>query len=208
MDAKNTPIQHVIVGIFTLALVSVFKFLLETSWATSFGRVSFVLLFFIMVIGPIMKIKKPKSVHSLLVAPWSWRGELGIWFTLAALTHFIILVAERSFSNLIKMGGGGFGLANLLGLIALFLALFLTATSFRKVIIFLGVESWKWLHSFTYVVFYMASAHFMYFQFFSTHGEVGPDWFGYIAVVMAVVVIVLQVFAFVTTVTKQRKEFD
>jgi len=151
-----------------------------------------------------MRLKNPMGILSPFITPWSWRGELGIWFTLTALTHFIVLLSKSSFFDLIKIGGAGYGLANFLGFIALFIALLLTATSFRKIIVFIGVESWKWLHSLTYVIFYLASAHFIYFQYFSTYGEVGPDWFGYTAVVMAIIIIILQLFAFIATTKKYR----
>ena len=104
------------------------------------------------------------------------------------------------------MGGSGYGLTNLIGLIALFWAVLLTITSFNKVITFIGIGAWKWLHSLTYVIFYLVSAHFIYFQFFSTYGEVGPDWFGYTAVAMAIIIIVLQLIAFIIAITKHRKE--
>lgn len=206
MDAKNTPIQHIIVCIFSLALVSIFKFLLKISWSTSFARVSFILLFLILIIGPIMRLRKPVDSSSLLTIPFSWRGELGIWFTLTALIHFIIVIASRPLSNLIKIGGDGFGLSNLLGLIALFWALLLTATSFSKVIAFLGIKSWKWLHSLTHAIFYLVFGHLIYFQFFSTYGKVGPDWFGYATVVMMIIVIALQLITFIVEVKKHRKE--
>lgn len=206
MDIKNTPIQHAIVCTFSLALVLIFKFLLEIHWSTSFGRTSFILLFLILIIGPIMRLKKPTESSSPLATPWSWRGELGIWFTLIALTHFIIVIANRPFSNLIKIGGGEFGIANLLGLVALFWALLLAVTSFGKIITFFGVGSWKWLHSLTYVIFYLVSGHLIYFQFFSTHGEVGPDWFGYTAVTMMIIIIALQLIAFIIAVIRHRKE--
>lgn len=205
MDSKNTPIQHLITGILSLSLVTVFRFLLEIPWSTSFARVSFILLFLILIIGPIMRLKKPTESSSPLAIPWSWRGELGIWFTLTALTHFIIVIIKRPFPDLIKIGGGGFGLANLLGLIALFWALLLVATSFGKAISFLGIGAWKWLHSLTYVIFYLVAGHFIYFQFFSTYGKVGPDWFGYTAGVMAIIIVVLQLTAFTIAVIKDRK---
>jgi methionine sulfoxide reductase heme-binding subunit len=206
MDIKNTPKQHLIVGVFSLALVAISRYLLEIPLSTSFGRVSFILLSMILVIGPLMRLKKPTKSSSPLATPWSWRGELGIWFALTALTHFIIVLTGRPLSALIKIGGSGYGLANFLGLIALFWALILTATSFGKVILFLGVRAWKWLHGMTYVVFYLVAGHFAYFQFFSTHGEIGPDWFGYTAVTIAISVVALQLIAFVVSIKKQRKE--
>jgi len=206
MDAKNTPVQHAIVGILSLALVSIFVFLLQISWSVAFARVSFILLFLVLIIGPITRLKKPITHSPYLRVPITWRGEIGIWFFLTALTHFIIVLIGSPLSDLIKMGGGGFSLTNLLGLIALFLGLLLTATSFGKVIVFLGVESWKWLHHLAYVIFYLVSAHLVYFQFFSTYGEIGPDWFGYLAVAMAVLVIILQLTAFVLGIKKHRNE--
>jgi|TARA_Y100000310_G_scaffold334747_2_gene415156 sulfoxide reductase heme-binding subunit YedZ len=205
MDARNTLSQHLIVGIFSLGLASVFKFLLNISWTVSFARVSYILLFLILIIGPITRMKKPTKEALPLFAPWSWRGELGIWFTLTALIHFIILLNARAFSSLIHIGGEGYGLANLLGLIALFWALILTVTSFGKVIEFLGVCLWKWLHGLTHAVFYLVSGHFIYFQFFSTYGGGGADWFGYLAVVMAIIIIVLQLVTFVLMITKYNK---
>ncbi len=204
MDARNTPIQHLIVGIFTITLVCVFKFLFELPLSTSLARASFILLLLILVIGPTMKLRKPTNASSPFVIPWSWRGELGIWFTLAALTHLLVTLTNNSFSDLIKIGGGGFGLANFIGLVALFWALLLTVTSFERVIVFLGVESWKWLHSLTYVIFYLVSAHFIYFQFFSTYGKIGPDWFGYTALFAVMIVITLQLTAFVVVTLKHR----
>ena len=206
MDSKNHPIQHLIVGTISLALVSIFHFLLEIPWSTSFGRTSYILLFLVLIIGPVMRLKKPAKSSSPFITPWSWRGELGIYFALAALTHFIILLFKRSFFDLIKIGGSGYSLANSLGLVALFFALLLTATSSRKAIIFMGIKSWKWLHSLTYVIFYLASMHFIYFQFFSTYGEVGPDWFGYTAATMAITVIAIQFIAFTMAIKKHRKD--
>ena len=206
MDAKNHPIQHLVIAIISLTLVSVFHFLLKIPWSTSLGRASYILLFLILTIGPFMKLKKPTGTLSPFMTPWSWRGELGIWFTLTALTHFIVLLFKRSFFDLIKIGGAGYGLANFIGLIALFIALLLAATSFRKIIVFIGIESWKWLHSLTYVIFYLVSAHFIYFQYFSTYGEVGPDWFGYTAAIMAIIIIILQLFAFIATTKKYRQK--
>lgn len=204
MDSKNTLLQHLIVACFSLIMVGSLKFLTGLEWSTSFGRTSFFILFLILIIGPVMKIKKPTNNFSPFATPWSWRGELGIWFFITALVHFIAVLSGRPFSNLIKIGGSGYSLANFIGLIALIWALFLTITSFRKVIVFLGAEQWKWFHGFTHVIFYLVSAHFMYFQFFSTYGKVGPDWFGYTALLMTIIIIVMQMLAFGITVAKNK----
>ena len=206
MDTRNTFIQHLFVGIFALGLTYIFNTLLNVEWSTAFGRVSFILLFLTLLIGPVMKLRSPVKASSPLEIPWTWRGELGIWFFLMGLVHFIIVWSERPFAELIRIGGSGFALANLMGLVALLLALLLTAASFQKVILYLGIESWKWLHSMTYVVFYLISGHYIYFQFFSTYGEVGPDWFGYMAVFMTLLIILLQFTAFIKIVAKNHQK--
>ena len=81
----------------------------------------------------------------------------------------------------------------------------ITITSFGKIISFLGVSLWKWLHSFTYVVFYLVFGHFIYFQFFSTYGEIGPDWFGYTSVAMTIIVVILQLVAVIYSLTYKTK---
>lgn len=166
VDAKNTFKQHLIVGVFALLLILIFTKLLEIELTTALGRTSFILLFLVLLIGPVTKFKMPKTKFSPIALPWSWRGELGIWFALTGLIHFIIIWQERSLASLIRIGGSGFSLANLVGLVALIFALFLAATSFGKVIKFLGIESWKWLHGFVYVIFYLICAHFIYFSVF------------------------------------------
>ncbi len=209
MDARNTLVQHFIVGVFSIVLAFSFKHFLGIRGSTAFARVSFILLVLTLLIGPVMRLKKPRVVSTPLKLPWSWRSELGIWFTITSLVHVFAAMSGRPNWDLLKalgggIGGGGYGLANLLGLVALFWALILTATSFGKVIKWLGVESWRWLHSFTYVIFYLVAAHSIYFQFFSSYGG-GPDFFGYMYAAMVLLITALQFAAFAKTVGEQRK---
>ncbi|MFB6216709.1 MAG: hypothetical protein ABEJ72_07055 [Candidatus Aenigmatarchaeota archaeon] len=209
-DVKNTLKQHALVGIFSLLVAYIFVRFFDVGWSTSFARVSYILLFLTLTIGPVMRLKRPKKHSHPLEDPWRWRGELGIWFTITALLHFYFAMSGWLDWSLMKalgggIGGGGLGLANLLGLIALAWALVLTATSFNFVIKYLGIESWKWLQRFAYVVFYLVFGHLMYFQFFTTHGG-GPDWFGYLSIVMFITVIVLQISGFVKAVVHHRNE--
>lgn len=205
MDVKNSPSKHFIVSVFSLILVFVLHFLLNIEWTTSFARTAFVLLFFILLIGPFVRIKAPNKKMAPMMKPWSWRGELGIWFTIMALAHFILLLIERPLTELIKIGGSGYSLTNFIGLIALIISIILSFASFGKVIKFLGVISWRVLHSLTYVVFYLVAAHLIYFQFFSSYGEVGPDWFGWVSVIAMGLIIILQIVAFLKTVKQQNK---
>ena len=207
MDTQNTLLQHVLVGLFSVLLALFFNFILNIRWSTTWGRVSLILLFVTVVIGPWMRLRKPQKVSSPLESPWNWRSEFGIWFTVAALFHVGFAMSGRPGWDIMKalggiVGGEGYGFANFLGFVALFWALILAATSFKKAIRFLGVESWKWLHSFTYVLFYLVFAHMLYFQFFSSYGS-GPDWFGWAAVAMMIIVTVLQLSAFGKAVIKK-----
>ncbi|MFW6143855.1 MAG: hypothetical protein ACOC4Z_02995 [Patescibacteria group bacterium] len=209
MDARNTFTQHFIVGISSFILAFCLHFFLGTRWSTSFAQVSFILLFLTLFIGPATKLRKPQVASTPLKLPWSWRSELGIWFTITSLIHFYFVMGGRPNWNLVKalgggIGGGGYGLSNLLGLVALVWALILTATSFGKIIKWLGIESWRWLHSFTYVIFYLVTAHAIYFQFFSSYGS-GPDHFGYLYLVMFLIITTLQLAAFTKTFLEQRK---
>ncbi|MDD3532389.1 MAG: ferric reductase-like transmembrane domain-containing protein [Candidatus Shapirobacteria bacterium] len=209
MDAKNTPIQHLLVGVLSLALVFGLRRFLGLSQSVVFARAAFLLLFLTLIIGPITKLKKPSAVSSPLKLPWSWRSELGIWFAITSLAHFYFAMSGRPQWNFLAalgggIGGEGYGLANLLGLIALFWSLILAFTSPGKIIKWLGVGSWKWLHSMTYVIFYLVATHTVYFQFFSKYRG-GPDWFGWPAVLMAITIIFLQLWAFAKTLADQKR---
>lgn len=109
----------------------------------------------------------------------------------------------------------GFGIANLAGLMALTFTLTLAATSFDRAVNFLGVSSWKWLHSFSYVVFYLSAIHVLYFAFIHytpsllravlgqpTNYPDNPLKFYYLAAFLSVLVV--QIIAFILTVRKQR----
>ena len=211
VDVKNTLKKHIIVGVFSIGLAALFNYLLGIGWSTSFARVSFFLLFLVLIIGPVIRLKRSKEEFSIFKRPWTWRGELGIWFVITGLLHFYFAMSHDfigwSLTEALGggIGGGGLGIANLLGLIALVLSLVLAATSFNRVIKYLGIESWKWVQSFTYVVFYLVFGHLIYFQFFTTHGS-GPDWFGYASIAMFLIVLILQIFAFFKTVKESRGE--
>src|SRR3989339_1975983 len=95
-----------------------------------------------LAIGPLAKLWKP----AVRLVPW--RREMGIWFALLALSHFIRV---RDYAALEP----GIELPRLLGLIALFWTLILAATSSDRAVNFLGPSSWKWLHVMAYVIFYL-----------------------------------------------------
>ena len=195
MDFSNKLRNHLVVELLSLVLIYIF-WLSDIGLNRSVAAASFVLLFLVLIIGPIMKLWRPVVEHLPWEMPWSWRGELGIWFFLLSLAHVGLVMYDRE-------GLGTLRLADYLGLVALFWALVLTATSFEKVIKFIGVKSWKWLHSFAYVIFYLVGFHTINHAFLRT-GR--PDsWIHWSYLVMITVVIVLQISAFAREVVLYRK---
>lgn len=189
----------------------------------AFGGGSFFLLWFAVVIGPIARLWSP--LQYLL----SYRREAGVWFFLIALVHgYLVLDGWVRWSvweffgyeyvpqaDMYLLAESGFGLANLVGIVALTFALALAATSFDRSVNFLGVASWKWLHSFSYVVFYLTALHTIYFAFIQyspsllravlgqpTNYPDNPLKWYYLALFLSV--FIAQAVAFAITVRKQR----
>ncbi len=109
MDTKNTWLQHILVGLFSIVVALFFRFFLGVRWSSALARVSFVLLFFTMIIGLWMRIRKPRKVSSPWESPWNWRSELGIWFTITALLHVGFVLYGRPNWSILKALGGGVG---------------------------------------------------------------------------------------------------
>jgi sulfoxide reductase heme-binding subunit YedZ len=110
----------------------------------------------------------------------------------------------------------GFGLANFAGLIALTFALVLAATSFDKAVNWLGVSSWKWLHGFAYVIFYLSVVHVIYFAFIHYTPSLNRALLGqptnypdnplkYYYLFAMISMLVVQIVAFIKTVRKNRQ---
>jgi len=190
----------------------------------AFGGASFALLWFTVVIGPASRLWRP------LTRFITWRREFGVWFALVGLVHGYLVLDGWVRWNIWEFLGyqyvgeldvylraePGFGLANLMGLIALIFALTLAATSFDRAVSFLGISSWKWLHMFAYVIFYLSALHVVYFAFIHfmpslqrilmglpTNYSINPLRFYYLAAVLSVFIV--QTGAFIKTVYRQRK---
>ncbi len=197
LDANNKLLNHVIVALISFLLIYVL-------WSSgirinrSIAGVTFFLLFLTLIIGPIVQLWRPLLKVLPWDLPWSWRGELGIWFTLLSIVHVLLIFSGREWQ--IK----NLYLSDVIGLVALFLALILVATSLNKVIRFLGVESWRWLHGFAYVIFYLVSAHTINHAFLRSGRP--EDWLHWMYLVMMFIVILLQASAFVKIVIYQRKK--
>lgn len=190
----------------------------------SFGVGAFFLVWSAAIIGPAARMWPP------LARLIPWRRELGIWFVLATLVHFYLIWDGWARWDVQTLLGyeyvpeldmylrfePGFGLGNIMGLVALLFGLALAATSFDRAVSFLGISSWKWLHGFMYVIFYIVALHTLYFAFIqydpsphrilmglrTTYPE-NVLRFGYLTLILAV--FFAQGAAFVKTVRHQRR---
>lgn len=215
-------IRHALVGLVAAATVYVF-WLSRPEWVSemrlwrAFGDASTMLLLVALAIGPLAKLWKP-AAHLV-----PWRREVSIWFALLALTHTVLILNGWTQWNVLRVLGyefvpqldrwariePGFGLANLIGLIALFWTIVLLATSTDRAVRFLGYSSWKWLHFGAYIILYLVTAHVVYFLFIhftiSFHRPVpAPNWFRYPFLGMAFTIFALQMSSFIKTVIHER----
>lgn len=200
MDFRNTFLYHLVVATISLLLVFVF-YSSGIDLNRALAGTAFILLFLTLIIGPIMRIWRPALEALPWNLPWSWRGELGIWFTIVSIVHVSLIFSARQWDVIGYLAS--MRISDLIGLVALFLAIILTITSFGKVINFLGVPSWRWLHSFAYVVFYLVGAHAINHAFLRPDRP--ADWPHWSYLVMIVIVIALQTAAFIKTVINYRQ---
>lgn len=102
----------------------------------------------------------------------------------------------------------GFGLANLIGLLATVMALLLMATSTDWAVRRLGVSAWKFLQRGAYTVFYLSALHTAYSRFmpytawFHRSVPADPNWFRYPFLALTAVLLLLQWAAFTRIVAK------
>ncbi|TFH40860.1 MAG: hypothetical protein E4H01_15845, partial [Lysobacterales bacterium] len=180
------------------------------------GDGSFVLLFLVLALGPAARIW-PAATRLL-----SWRRELGIWFAILAIAHSLLVLNGwvrwdwmlffgyeflNQFGRYARVEPG-FGLSNLVGIVAAVMAVPLLITSSKWAVKRLGGSAWKWLHIGSYTIFYLIVLHSLYFLFMhytvSFHRPVpDPNWFRYPFLITALFVLVVQMSAFVLTVRKR-----
>lgn len=183
------------------------------------GDGSFVLLFATLAIGPLARHWR------VATRMLPWRRELGIWYTVLALVHTLLILdgwvrwewmSFFGFQFIEQLGRfarvePGFGLSNLVGIVAIGISLVLLVTSSDWAVRRLGGSSWKWLHYGAYVVFYLVALHSLYFLFMhyleSFHRRVPDDlnWFRYPFLVATSLVLYLQMSAFLITVRNRAK---
>ncbi len=224
MLSKRLIQRHSVVGLLSVLLALPFWFG-RLDWDPemrlwrAIGDSSFVLLLFTLAIGPVARLW-PTAARLV-----PWRRETGIWYGLAAIVHTLLILQGWVRWDWLRFLGyefipelnrtariePGFGLANLVGLVAVFLTLFLMATSSNWAVDRLGASAWKWLHYGSYTIFYLIALHAFYFLFIhytvSFHRMV-PDnsnWFQTPFLILAVAIPVLQAAAFLKTVARRRR---
>lgn len=227
-SARQVLLRHIVAACIAFASVYL-VWSLNATWSPdmrlwkAFGGGSFFLLWFALFIGPAAVVWP--ALNRLV----SFRREAGVWFFLVALVHgYLILDGWVRWSFWEFLGyqyfaeigmylrvESGFGLANMASLAALVLALVLAATSFDRAVNFLGVSSWKWLHTLSYAIFYLMVLHILYYAFIHympslqrvmmgapTDYPENPLRYYYAAMLLSV--FVAQVWAFIKTVRRQK----
>jgi methionine sulfoxide reductase heme-binding subunit len=215
--------RHIVAGTIAGLLTYVF-WLTRPQWSAEMrfwravGDAGLMLLLLALLIGPAAR-------HwSALAGLIPWRRELGIWFGIMALGHTGLILAGWARWDLRRFLGyefvpqldryarlePGFGLANLLGLVAVFWTLVLMATSSNRAIAALGGQAWKWLQYGAYIVFYLVVLHTAYFLFMhytpSFHRATPEDrnWFRLPFLLLSLAVPALQISAFARTVARHK----
>lgn len=185
----------------------------------SFAHTAFVLLVLSLILGPLAKLWRPFNRFI------SWRREFGFWFAVFALIHGYMIWKRWAMGDVMRLFGfenmeqlGGYvlfrpevGIMNMMGLVVLPMIVLLAITSSDRAVSFLGISSWKWLHStLAHVIFYVLVLRgilyfFFFFELTYPRMAVYPSvWFLYPFIGMALLVVLLQAAAFIKTVFRQR----
>ena len=215
--------RHLIVGLIGAALIYLF-WLSRPQWSSEMrfwravGDGSLILLYVALALGPVTRFLP----QARILLPY--RREFGIWFGVFAIAHTIIILdgwIQWDFS--LFMGyqfipaidrtvrlESGFGMANILGMLAVLIALPLMATSTDWATRGLGASAWKFLHFGAYTIFFAVALHTAYFLYIhytvSYHRTVpDPNWFQIPFAVLTAILVALQVGAFVKTVALHRR---
>ena len=222
VSRKVFLLRHLLAGLCAALVVYLF-WLSRPEWTAemrlwrAFGDAGYTFLFAVLLIGPAARLWNP-AARALLR-----RREIGIWCAILVITHSLLILDGWARWDVMRFLGyevisqlgryarlePGFGLANLLGLIALFWMVLLFVTSSDRAIELLGAASWKRIQNAANAMFYVVAIHASYFLFIhytiSFHRRVPePNWFRFVLVSMALTVFVLQTGAFIKTITQRR----
>ncbi len=202
VDPFNRAKHHAAVVVISLVMAGVL-------WVAGYAvprviaAVSWFLLFFVMVIGPLTKIWPSINHRFSGNFPLNWRSELGIWFVIWGVIH-VLGVFENMGWNVLDflVGMSAWAFAAVVGTI---LAVILAITSNNWAFQFMGPKAWKWHQSHgTYVMFWLLAVH-IYDQIFIRGGTPPEDPLHYLYVATIVIVVSLHVGAFIKVVAHYRE---
>ncbi len=176
-------------------------------WNRSFGDASVVLIAVAMAIGPLARFWP--AVRRAV----PWRRELGIWGVVLMAVHTIIIFDGWLEWDLARFFGlqfvpqldryvmlqHGFGLANILGIVALLYGVVLALTSNNLSQRLLGGVVWKFIQQGSYVLWMLIvlhTAYFLYLHFQDFHRPLPePNWAQWPFVMLVLAVLTLQIAA-------------
>lgn len=227
-DLRHTLVKHVAVALLGAAFAWAF-------WETrpewdgemrlwrAIGDASFMLLLATLAIGPLIRLW-PRHARLL-----PWRRPLGIWFALFAAIHAYLVWDGWARWDLGRLFGfedipsardgpllvePGFGLANLIGLVALLFALVLLATSSDRALRLIGPTAWKRIQRSVHVIFHLIVLHTAYFLFLHYEPSLAsmvfrknvppPNWFQVPFLLLVAIVLLLQFAALIKDVRERR----
>jgi len=202
IDARNKFSHHFVIAVFSSLLVLILSFT-ETGLNRAVGAVPFFLLFFVMAIGPAVRIWPSLKKIPPKEFPWALRGELGIWFVVWSIVHILFVFRRRNWEVLeyiLGMSPWAFG-----AFVAVFLGIILAVTSSKKAIGFLGFDNWKWLQNFAHVIWWLTVVHVID-RALLRPGFPSQDWLHWAYLIMVVIVPLLQVGDFTRKVIEHRKK--
>ena len=210
---RRVLVQSGVVGVLAATLVAAFwasrpQWVADMRLWRAVGDASLVLLSFTLAVGPAGRLVPAAARLG------RWRRQLGIWTALTGLVHGLLVLWQWVSFDLGRLMGyefvpqlgrvarlePGFGLANLMGVVAVLWLLVLLATSSDAAMRRLGPGVWAWVQGFAHVVFYLAALHTAYFLFMhytlSFHRQIPePNWFRVPLLVIVAAVLGLQVAA-------------
>jgi len=142
-------------------------------WNRAFGDASFLVVAIVMVLGPLSRLFRP------FARTLPWRRELGVWGFLAGVVHAGFILVGWVDLEIIRLFGfqfhpqlfqyvmvdKGFGLGNVIGILALVYGLILALTSNDISQKWLGMGIWKYFQQGAYILWSLLVAHTAYFLF-------------------------------------------
>jgi sulfoxide reductase heme-binding subunit YedZ len=209
---SNWKFRHLSALALAAVLVIIFSWMrLEWSpmhrWNRAFGDASLILVALVMCIGPASRLWRRTTVFLV------WRREMGVWSFVAGLIHagfilfgWVSLEWQRIFGfemhtqlQQYVMFDKGFGLANVIGIMALMYAIVLSLTSNDISQRWLGMSVWKYLQQGAYILWMLIlthTAYFLYMHFQDFHRQTPePNVLQWPFAILALFVFCLQMFA-------------